>query len=204
MEKVNVTCPCCGAKTDMKFETMILAQDKKTVKKLLDRSLFSHKCSSCKQNFEYYNTFWFKDSDKSFKIACVEDSWMVAEFENRLLMAGPQSDEDSYQTIRVVDSYKTFKEKYLILNSGFDDRVIELIKLRIRKNDCAECGEIERIFFFGSNDKSVFIKVRGLTRSKVFYVPLSEYEDVKKRYKDTLDKDNNVVIDAAWAVEHEI
>ena len=56
MEKVNVTCPCCGAKTDMKFETMILAQDKKTVKKLLDRSLFSHKCSSCKQNFEYYNT----------------------------------------------------------------------------------------------------------------------------------------------------
>lgn len=40
MEKVNVTCPCCGAKTDMEFETMILAQDKNTVKKLLDRSLF--------------------------------------------------------------------------------------------------------------------------------------------------------------------
>ena len=47
----NVKCPYCDAEKRVKTTLTIDAQDSKLVKKLLDKTLFLHKCSKCQNKF---------------------------------------------------------------------------------------------------------------------------------------------------------
>ena len=198
----KVTCPHCGTDVNAKSVNCIAAEDKVAIKKILDRSFFNHKCSHCGKMFAADHGFDYVDEKKSIKISCTLDSVASGEIEKVLLLGHDKNKKHAYRIYRVVNTIGEFREKYLAFEANIDDRLIELIKLDLRLNKCSDCGEVQDIVFFGSNDNSLFFRAKGSKRAKAIYVTWDEYDMYYKKYVGKLNDDRDVVINSSWAIEN--
>ena len=126
----------------------------------------------------------------------------INEFETTLLSNRTTVYDQKFRFTRLVATFPEFREKYIILTNGLDDRIIEFIKLDIRENRASECGAIKNVICFHVNDKSIGIRVAGEKKAKVFYITHEEYETFKSKYAHWLNNYKQVIIDASWAIDH--
>ena len=200
----SVSCPHCSAEVEVKLEASIDAQDPKQVKKLLDKSLFLKKCKKCGKTFLTEHCFTYQDERKSIQIACSQNSLYTADIVRCMLDGRDELTAPAYHFARVVTTFKEFKEKYTILDAGLDDRVIELIKLDVRENQCADCGKIKEIICTGVNERRIALRVVGDKKAKAVYITHDEYLDWRSKYMRVLVNHVPVVIDESWAIENAI
>ena len=140
-----IECPHCGAENKPALTLHIDAKDTRIVKKLLDRKLFEFKCNNCKQKYIFEYFFEYIDEENYVDIFCTMDPAYINEFETTLLSNRTTVYDQKFRFTRLVATFPEFREKYIILTNGLDDRIIEFIKLDIRENRASECGAIKRV-----------------------------------------------------------
>lgn len=199
----KVMCPYCNSEVDVQSVDSLTVKDTTAIKKILDRSFFNHKCSECGKIFAADHSFDLIDEEKSIKIICTLDEMATKEIEHVLLLGYDKNKKHTYRVYRVVNTIGEFREKHLAFSANIDDRIVELIKLDLRLNRCADCGEISEVVFFGSNDNSLFFRAKGSKKAKAIYITWDEYDVFKDRYVGILSDNRDVIIDSSWAVEHQ-
>ena len=139
--KKPVLCGFCGKEFDYTVYPMIhIPGDHKLKKKVLNKTLFFPTCPFCKEEIKLKpNCIYRNDSKK--EVIIVTDS-QDTDFET-LLMTGDiafndvHSDEDVLAFIgglykrRVVRDVDSFREKILLSDNNYDDRIIEPMKLSL-------------------------------------------------------------------------
>ena len=177
-ESRKVVCPCCGKKTEAQVYPIVnIKRSPELREKVLDESLFRVKCSACGKQFRLITRCLYHDEERNFMI------YLIPGFRGRKLETGDLSQEYpefSASACRVVSTLNQLKEKILLMESGVDDRAIEVAKLAVsgivaQKYEkriqsayfCRLNEENDRIgftFFLDGEEQSVFYQ----THSEVY------------------------------------
>jgi hypothetical protein len=171
-----VVCPMCGELCKSEIYTSVNATtDKELRNKVLDSSLFSWVCPSCKYKARLTYPILYNDMTNRFMVYLIPkiDRFQLCDREL----------EEEYSNLRnirkrIVPNFNLFKEKIFILESGLDDMAVELTKLAIsqtvsKKLDGAEITEgylsmYDRetntmgFTYFTANDRTPYVQTARL------------------------------------------
>ena len=217
--KKPVLCGFCGKEFDYTVYPMIhIPGDHKLKKKVLNKTLFFPTCPFCKEEIKLKpNCIYRNDSKK--EVIIVTDS-QDTDFET-LLMTGDiafndvHSDEDVLAFIgrlykrRVVRDVDSFREKILLSDNNYDDRIIELMKLSLSGIlEKENCEPVYRIFLEETSGNQLeFTAIMG-KRAPFEYVsvkaPSIVYTQYRDKYQNRLGKpeeDEYITTDQKWAAK---
>lgn len=209
---VKITCPKCGNKDDFKiWESINVQIDPQMKEQVMNKNAFLFKCPGCGEQTYVMYTLLYHDMDKKLMIYLLPDD------ENEIKTAAEMMSGMSGETLlpdisavtagysyRIVTNITELQEKICISDAGYDDRVIEVIKvlylgMMAEKTpdkkvdvilfDIAEDGS-RRIVFIG--DGEVFASA-----------PVNEemYNDVKDTFMTRIENNPNkyYIYDFVWA-----
>lgn len=123
---VEILCPKCFYHTHIKSHTLALPEiEPKLRERILQDRMFSYECPRCHEQITFIHDFLYHDVNRHRMI------YMSKEFTelSRLQEQFPQS------SMYCVDHPRSLHEKIQILEDGFDDEVICLIKDKLTKQD---------------------------------------------------------------------
>ncbi len=211
----RIPCPECGRMQKVRlYPQLDVTFDRKLKASVLNHSLFLTKCSSCRTEISLEYNASYMDSSKGIHIALARDN---DAYHRALEDLNPDlsqdfEDEESREVYRsfsrriVRDSF-TLAEKALILDSGMDDRIIEILKYVIWKMKENELSDAERLLFnigFYSNGEKQLcflpmengeIQNKPIPFSETLYMQMEmEYEGIMSGYQN-----NNLEVDQDWA-----
>ncbi len=202
-QKVTISCPGCG----MRFETTIFeslntefAPD--VAETVVNGERFSAKCPSCGfvARLEYDLLYHDMRHDAMIWVIHKKDE----NYQKRLeeIMASPWP--LSYHTLRFVSSMGELREKAACLETGKDDRVVELCKLLLENELNKQHPEfsIKRIFYTCSKGKPIVIFYDETGRELT--CPLDEciYAEMSQRFERASSQTASTwqIIDRGWAI----
>lgn len=209
-QKVKIQCPNCKKEGDFEiYDSLNVQMDPQQKNKLITGEMFVYKCPYCgKETLVNYGLL-YHDMDKKIIIqyATNDDERKLAEdmlngvgFE-KIKDGDKIKDSFAKYTKRIVESQEALAEKVSILDSGLDDKVIELIKLMYlqmfyKENPNEEVKE-ERYVEDEGERLIVFV-----TKEDSFAMALDEklYEVMTQNLKE-LNSEDNLYIDSNWAIE---
>ena len=210
-------CPFCGKMFDYTmYPEILIPGDSKLKKKVLNKSLFFPKCPHCGKEFKLKIGCIYRDENRK-DMFIVTDS-PDATFED-LMKTGNihfndiQNVDDAVDflkglyTRRVVRDVDAFREKILLSDCNYDDRIIELMKLslsgllekethmpvyRIFLEDTAG-NMLKFTAIMGSHAPFEYITVKSGTN--VYYQYRDKYQNKLGRPED----DEYIFTDQEWA-----
>lgn len=210
-------CPHCRKEFDYTFyPEIVIPRDNKLKKRILNRDLFFPTCPHCHEQSKLKpNCMYRNDNKKEFFIAT---DLVETDFE-ALLRAGSihfndiETDEDAVNFFkglykrRVVHDIDAFREKILLSESNYDDRIIELMKLSL--SGLLEKDQhmpVYRIFLEEtSGNMFLFTAIMG-SRAPFEYMtaktPSNVYTQYRDKYLDKLgrpEEDEYISTDQKWA-----
>lgn len=202
-----IKCPKCKNEGDFKVWESINTSDAPEIKELVRSSqLFMWKCPKCGNDcIVFYPTYYHQPEDKAL-IHYIPDAPALAVNFMKELTHDPYDETIKLENgcrKRVVTDMNSFREKLLILDLKYDDKVIELQKIfllaEIQKNDPSK--KIEQIFLNREKDGTVnfAIKLEGDQWGRAEFSS-GNYEHIAKTFKVALATDDEVLIDSEWAL----
>ena len=148
----ELRCPQCGAVQPTLMWTSITASEQPALReRLLEETLFDFQCKSCGYQAVFYYPCLYHDMEKGFLLYLNPAANAQA--------VRPQIPQ-ALQPLRkrLVSSQSEMKEKILILESGFDDTAVEIVKLAaenlVRKKTGASAPQL--YFASGGQEKLYF------------------------------------------------
>ena len=214
-----VKCPFCKRFFDYEvFPEIIIPGDSKLKKRLLNGSLFQPICPHCGEEFKLKVNCMFRNDNKGELIVATESE--DAKYEEFLTSGGIHFDDvktkdDAMNFVkgllkrRVVHDVDSFREKVLLSEYNYDDRIIELMKLSLAGLMEKEYHEPVYRIFLGetSGNQMEFEAIMG-AKAPFEYVtvktPANVYTHFKNKYLDKLGKpedDEYIITDQKWAKE---
>ena len=210
-------CPFCGKDFDYTLYPEIqIPGDSKLKKKILNKTLFFPKCPYCNEEVKLKPKCIYHDENRKewFIVTDTPDD----DFETLMRTGDPglydvHSEDDLLEFMkglyirRVVHDVDSFREKILLSDYNYDDRIMELMKLSLsallEKNnnmpvyriflEQASGNQLEFTAILGSHAPFEYVTVR--TDAKV-------YTQYKNKYLDKLGKpeeDEYISTDQKWA-----
>lgn len=178
--EMEVTCRRCHARQPVVFwQSLNASLNPEAREKLLAGSLHRFQCRHCGVEDEVLYTMLYHDMDRMLMIWLVLDE---AEAEAKSTLSGPHTRE--YQ-FRFVSTRNQLVEKIRIFESKLDDRVVELLKLKLRQ-DAARGGRplVGELLFAGvespSDDQAGWQFTLGTEAGlEIYSVPRSLVEDLQ-------------------------
>jgi hypothetical protein len=166
-----IKCTYCGnEQLFVIWSSINVTVDPSLREQLLDGSIVTFNCSNCNKSIHIENNVLYHDMDKYFaiwlKYPGENGSSKVDDLANPLVSILP----DNY-LCRRVESYQELVEKILILEDGYDDYAIELLKLFICIRDEID---ITYPFYYHKSKKS-------LLRGKLISFIIPEEDDFIER-----------------------
>lgn len=127
-QPLNITIACGGCGSTQPFtvwESLDAASDRDQKERLLQGALDRFTCGHCGWSADVAHQLVYQDRDKKFMVWLVvgDDLPGVSEF--------PLDQSMADFHLRLVQTNNQLIEKVLILDSGYDDRVIEIFKQRL-------------------------------------------------------------------------
>lgn len=202
-----IKCPECRTEGDFKVWESINTSDAPELKELVRSSeLFMWKCPKCGNNcIVFYPTYYHQPEDKVL-IHYIPDSPLTAIDLMKSLTHDPYDESIKLEEgcrKRVVTDMNSFREKLLILDHGYDDKVIELQKIfliaELQKEEPSK--KIEQIFFNREKDGTINFAIK--TESEQWgraEFSSGSYEQIAKTFKAALAADDEVLINSEWAL----
>ena len=215
----SVICPFCNKEFDyILCASITIPGDKSKKRKVLDKTLFYPKCPHCGERIKLKPHCIYRNETKKELFIVTDDP--NTELENMMktgdiLFGTLHSDDDIIQFMmgrykrRVVYDVDTFREKILLSDYNYDDRIIELMKVPLSKMLENETHmPVYRIFLEGSTGNDLeFTAIMG-SGAPFEYITVktagSIYFDYKRKYMDQLDRpeaDAYILTDQKWAKE---
>jgi hypothetical protein len=185
---VHVQCPACGHAADVAITQSINTREKpELVARLLAGDFNILSCAQCGKRTALETNLSFYDPDRAY--FCVVTPGNEALGEAALQNVGPVG------TRRLVPSKNALIEKVKILEAGFDDRVIEVLKVLLLASRGDDVNSI--LLFERVNRDSGTLTWLLLDDEQVLQSPLAGYD----KQAATLKPSEDLRIDRAWAVE---
>ena len=152
MTKINETkidCPKCANAADFRvYGSINVDVDPQLRDQVLKDEIFKFKCGHCGFEDTLFYPFLYHDMQNRFWILIVPDKKDDASSAPELPEIAKRS-MVNYRS-RMVSRVNDFKEKIFIFEAGLDDRVIEMLKLFVRKNMLDEEKRLlQDVFFYG-------------------------------------------------------
>lgn len=192
----TIVCPQCNHRDHLRLWKEIYFDKDITAKnRLLEGTLFKYKCKKCGYAAAIAYNCIYKNTDRNFMIYFaadgdvegMRDAMDKVELDaNKIAVNGIKYNVRR----RIVISANAMREKIIILESGLDDRIIELMKLfyisMIKKNN--PDMEIIECLFYIVNDawRLELATIDG--KSFAIDVQKDIYDELEKEYRDTIDK----------------
>lgn len=208
--KVTVQCPKCGKSFDVEQWSAINGDKNPQQKlRLLNDTLFTVTCTRCGK----YNTvgypLLYSDPKENYMIWLVFDKDEVRHVTDYFKMSkteinenGEDVDKQCRQRI-VMDSHR-LREKIMIFDSGYDDKIIEIAKLAYAQTAQRQLSNAKIAAAFFSNAAGEN-RIEMYTESGDAYVSkLSKdiYDQLEDKYggKASYAEDRVYIIDDVWAL----
>lgn len=148
----EITCPKCGKKTSfLVWDSINTMEDPEMKEKVRNDEAFRFYCPECGASALLNYNFLYHQQEDKVLIYVSADGEDASEMAQILDQRGNAF--DGYRK-RIVRSYNAFKEKLLILDAGFDDRIVEIIKSSVWDNVEAHYKDkkIDEIYFVTNDD----------------------------------------------------
>jgi len=190
-------CPACGEVVVFPVWSTLIAQEQPLQAKQLleDGNLFEVNCPQCRGLFCSYYPLVYVDYSYPFVIKLAYDLE-----EHRA--SSPELALYDIEIVRVVSSIEELKEKVLMIERGFDDRVLEIVKLLMLMVFAAEYPglEVKRAAYELGEQQllRIYTTVNTVVEREMI---LELYAEVKERFAAELERVSRTDyhIDQAWA-----
>lgn len=198
----EITCPKCGKKTSfLVWDSINTMENPEMKEKVRNDEAFCFHCPECGASALLNYNFLYHQQEDKVLIYVSADGGDTSDMAQILDQRGNAF--DGYRK-RIVRSYNAFKEKLLILDAGFDDRIVEIIKSSVWDNVEAHYKDkkIDEIYF-ATNDDGVhgflFRSAGEMVASMEFDESL--YKAIYDSAYERLDAAtrNDLYIDRDWA-----
>ncbi len=209
-DKVNIKCPDCGQNIEVEQWTAVNGDKNPQQKlKILKGTLFSFKCKKCGRDNVVGYPMLYSDPKENYMIWLVFDDEEVSHVtdyfkksKNEFNENGENVDPECRQRI-VRDSHR-LREKIMIFDSGFDDKIIEIAKLAYAQSAQRQIGDdrIAAAFFSsedGENRIEMYTESGGALVSKLSKEIYDRLEDMYGG-KASYAEDRVYAIDDVWAL----
>lgn len=131
--ETKINCPGCGRSADfMAYDSINVNVNPRLREQVLSDDIFKFKCEHCGHEDTLFYPFLYHDMQNRFWILIVPDKTDDASSAPELPEIAKRS-MVNYRS-RLVSHVNDFKEKIFIFEAGLDDRVLEMLKLFVRKN----------------------------------------------------------------------
>lgn len=200
--KKTITCPECGEVNEfIIWQSLNGDMDPEAKQQLLDGTLFGFECKKCGHKSSVSYPILYHDMKNEAMVYYVDEDSVektqaiMSDTENK---TGP---EMSGYRKRIVTDQNALREKAIIFEHGLDDRIIEIIKLLYYFNATEKFPDanITAIYFLVADGKFILEFFGDNTLSAE--IPISMYDNVKKKYADRLEAAGNTesIINLDWA-----
>lgn len=206
----TVTCPECKHSFEFKIwnsiNTMLNPEMKETVR---NGEAFIYTCPKCGcrvrvvypclyHQMEDEIMIWLDPGDDIEKTEALLEG-RTDNFQEFL----PGNAMESYQN-RLVFSVEELREKLFILDAGFDDRIIELMKVHIRTKLMENLPEtdLDQMYFMTTeNGQHLFCVF--LQDEQIGNILFDEgyYEGLSNVYTNYISDNNKVIVNTGWAID---
>lgn len=193
---VQLTCRCCFYQTHKESETLILPEIEKDLKQaLLNEDFFIAKCPQCGNKIEFLHPCLYVDKKHNYMLYIKsKKGW---KHDDHLKF------DDQITRRRYVYEFKRIAEKIRLFDDGFDDRMMELLKLKLRshlelKHECVE----DVIYYdFDRSSQTIWFSVFMDNQTQNVAVLLQSYKNIEKNHslECTLQF---IEINDTWAMLH--
>ena len=200
-----IPCKKCGTKIEFVAPKALNSEiDVYEKYELLNGTLFNCVCRKCGEktvlNFEIiyhdvkHNTAIYKvDEDM------VDGVRIALELIDQMMTKVGNSQE--LPRYRIVTCAEKLKEKALIFDSGFDDRVIELVKRRCIAEAKKKIRNLyPRATFFDIRDGQYVLDIHCRDEIVSAVIPDELYEQIQEEFSEILQNDDVYLIDEQWAI----
>lgn len=178
----DVTCPNCSLTFPIRyFQTACVTLHPQLRQQVLEGSLFRHKCDGCQQFIFVSSDLLYHDVNLRFMVYLVhEDEMRPPEFNTQTLdlCSGLLN---QYQ-FRFVTSYDDLVEKITILENGWNDTIIEKLKLLV----------VGKIYKFGTDE---FVSCAARISRKRLSTPLEQQIPLDIYFQDRLLAESGIPLE---------
>lgn len=209
---VKITCPKCKKECDyLIWESINIQLDPEMKERILNGEAFLFKCPDCGNEVYVNYPVLYHDMEKKMMIYLLPDDEKEIKSAAKFMSGMDERSAgldlsviaEGYSN-RIVTSLRELQEKIYISDAGYDDRIIEIIKMlylgmMAEKTPDKKVDEI--LFDFGNDGEHKIIFVEG---ENVFAsVPVNEevYNDVQDAFKERIENNPSkyFIYDFAWA-----
>lgn len=195
----TIKCPHCGKSISIQEHIMINTSSVR-YPSIFDGRLFSTSCPICHRGFS--NKYPFCVFNSSYAILCLQADASRADLEEAAKSIRHNVTISINQTYRAVRSIPELVEKISIFNRGYDDRIIELLKL-LHWTDIYFKNDKARFTLFYFDNRNIVIKYfdgrESKNRTEYFPILKKEYQEQKNILKKVPILPSDCVFDSEWA-----
>lgn len=190
---VQLTCRSCFYQTHKESETLILPDIEKDLKQLLlDENFFTARCPQCGRSIEFLHPCLYveKKHDYMLYIKSKKD-WKE---DDHLKF------DDQISRRRYVYEYKQIAEKIRLFDDGFNDCIMELLKLKLSRHLKVTHDCVENVVYldFDRDSQTIWFSVYMDNKTQNVAVLLHTYKNIEKNYHPT-DTLQFIEINEMWA-----
>ena len=191
--KRTIKCPKCGQELSYTQWGSINSNEKDAAKRIISGELLNVVCQNCGCSFYVDYPFLFNDMDHGYFLWYCRQDKIDEVLRSCTMVRNSQC--------RITTDLMRMREKTDIINAGYDDRVIELMKVFVRDEMETRTGKVPDQIFFLSNDGTPCYEV--VSDDQVSHVAAIDgsYEYAKEMYADSFDAFDKYAyfVDEKWA-----
>lgn len=171
---VEINCKTCLFHTHLKSDTMILPELEPELKqKLMQEAFFNFTCPCCGKPIQFIHPFLYHDKYHKFMIFMNTEHKQI----NELQLRYPST------AICYVHKPSEIKERILIMEDGYDDEVVMVIKQRVLK----KYPRIEHMFYRDSEHETLWFDViRTNKEHDIIGIETTIYQSLKQKKESAM------------------
>ncbi len=210
----NVKCPYCGhPKQFMTYENIDLDIEPEAKQKILNEDIFRYECEECGKTSLLAFPCVVSDLKKGYVVSLLaqysDEQKKAMDEDLKKALPGEEAHKfaRAYQR-RIVGSINELKEKIVIFDNGFDDRVIEILKLLCVSEVAEEIARqtLSEVRFNLNEEGGMFLILIFIDRDPgVIEINMDMYDKVRRIFageiKDATPEEGLAEIDPFWAKE---
>lgn len=187
----------CGAIFHKKSETLLLhGFESNDEARLRDGTFFTAHCPICGKESKILHNFLYIDKEHHFAILVKSRKDMV-ESDQELYA------RDAHLRKRYVSKVDEIPEKIRVLEDGLDDRVIEILKLKLLRQYQRKTPDVKNVIYHDSDRQSetLWFDILYTDREDIVGIEKISYERILKQLP--VDGMRFVEIDRDWALSQD-
>ena len=208
VEVNEIHCPKCGGVSEYRSYSSVNAQiSPDLAEKLIDGSLFDFVCPECKNKMTVFYSCLYNDMNAGMMIQLVSKGGEreVIEFLESMADDELLGSIAGMSTHRIVFSQNELREKALLLRDGFDDGIMEILKILV-KHMATDNGMIrgdERLLYGSAGEDAIEVDIvtDELGYQGSLSVPMAVYNKIAQDLGENFGRDAGYFVDEAWAYE---